>query len=188
MNFPAFSSHKVSSVSSLVQEMQICFPFSRAPTHCDRRLLVCLVTLPKPIKEAWRVFGTSMLAKFLFASILAAKETNLSTCQYWISIPIADSTLHLFLFVIRIKIVAIFQKSFSVVLPALTHHHRIFFAQTWRQQQDHQRWGYSTVERFAKKWTKIKEKDKEKTIFWYGEDRQAFSLRWPLRLWRSGCA
>ena len=35
-------------------------------------------------------------------------------------------------------------------------------------KQDHQRWGYSTVERFEKIWTKIKEKNKEITIFWYG--------------------
>ena len=32
---------------------------------------------------------------------------------------------------------------------------------------------YSTVEKFEKIWTKIKEKNKEITIFWYGEDRQA---------------
>ena len=32
-------------------------------------------------------------------------------------------------------------------------------------KQDHQRWGYSTVERFEKIWTKIKEKNKETTIF-----------------------
>ena len=41
-----------------------------------------------------------------------------------------------------------------------------------------------------KNWTKKKEKDKEKTISWYGEDRQAlaFSLHRPSRLWRSGRA
>ena len=41
-----------------------------------------------------------------------------------------------------------------------------------------------------KNWTKIKEKNKETTIFWYGEDRQAlaFSLRRPSRLRRSGRA
>ena len=54
----------------------------------------------------------------------------------------------------------------------------------------YQRWGYSTVERFEKIWTKIKEKNKDMTIFWYGEDHQAlaFSLRRPSCLWRSGCA
>ena len=52
------------------------------------------------------------------------------------------------------------------------------------------RWWYSTVERFEKIWTKIKEKNKDMTIFWYGEDHQAlaFSLRRPSCLWRSGCA
>ena len=37
---------------------------------------------------------------------------------------------------------------------------------------DHQRWAYSTVERFEKIRTKIKEKNKAMTIFLYGEDRQ----------------
>ena len=48
--------------------------------------------------------------------------------------------------------------------------------------QDDQRWG--------KIWTKIKEKNKDMTIFWYREDHQAlaFSLRRPSCLWRSGCA
>ena len=46
------------------------------------------------------------------------------------------------------------------------------------------------MERFEKIWTKIKEKNKDMTIFWYGEDHQAlaFSLRRPSCLWRSGCA
>ena len=41
-----------------------------------------------------------------------------------------------------------------------------------------------------KDWTKIKEMNKEITIFWYGEDHQAlaFSLRQPSRLQRSGRA
>ena len=48
------------------------------------------------------------------------------------------------------------------------------------QKQDHQRWGYSTVERLQKKiWTKIKEKDRQAL---------ACSLRRPLRLRRSGRA
>ena len=46
------------------------------------------------------------------------------------------------------------------------------------------------MERLAKNWTKIKEKNKEIAIFWYGEDRRAlaFSLRRPLHLRRSGRA
>ena len=70
----------------------------------------------------------------------------------------------------------------GLVVEYIRHSHK--------QKQDHQRWGYSTVERFEKIWTKIKEKNKDMTIFWYGEDHQAlaFSLRRPSCLWRWGCA
>ena len=40
-------------------------------------------------------------------------------------------------------------------------------------KQDHQRWGYSTVERFQER---EKKKKSDKAIFWNGEDRQAIAF------------